>query len=241
MAASETPLHRALKRLALLWAESQGFRIAGLEVAAPTLGGCRLDVAAYRPARGQGSRSADRLGATAIFECKQSRADFLRDSRCAQKIAEQLQKLHERRQVYEESMKLYYPALRECDTLFPEFDGYTFAAAQYEPHEQLLKKIEALGRRLHAETKFSRLLHWKAANLHFVVAEPDIIKPHELPAGWGLLVRREQMLTVEVQAVWQEASDEQRWALLQRIAICGTRAVRQSLQIDGAESPENSL
>jgi hypothetical protein len=235
MGASETPVHLALKRLALLWAQIHGFRIAAPEVAVPSLGGCRLDAAAYRPERGKGSRSADRLGATAIFECKQSRADFLRDSRCAQKITEQLRKLHERRQTYEESMKLYYPALRQCDTLFPELDAYTFAASGYEPYEKLLKKIEALGRRLHAQTKFARLLHWKAANLHYVVAEPGVVKAHELPAGWGLLVRREQTLEVETKAVWQDAPDDQRWALLLRIAMSGTRAVHRNLQIDLAD------
>ncbi|HEY2342300.1 MAG TPA: hypothetical protein VGH90_04680 [Chthoniobacteraceae bacterium] len=232
MAESESALHLDLKRLALAWARTQGFRIAAPEVSAPSLGGCRLDAAAYRPERGKGSGSRERLGATVIFECKQARADFLRDSRSRDQIAERLRKLHERKQTYEESMKLYYPSLRNGDALFPELDSYRFEASGYPPYEKLLAEIALLSRRLHAETKFARLFQWKAANLHYVVAEPGVVKAHELPAGWGLLVQREKSLELQTPAIWQEASDDQRWALLLRIAMSGTRTVHRHLQID---------
>lgn len=226
-------MHLTLKRLALGWAQLQGFRIAASEVSMPTLGGCRLDAAAYRPERGPGSRSVRKLGPTAVFECKQSRADFLKDSRSLERIAARLEKLYERRRTYEESMKLYYPSLRNGETLFPEFDSYRFEASGYEPYEKLLSEIATLSARLHAQTKFDRLLRWKAANLHFVVAETGVAKPHELPAGWGLLIRREKNLELEVPATWQDAPEEHRWALLQRIAMSGTRAVHRLMDGDG--------
>ena len=243
MPSGESSLHLNLKRLALGWAQGQGFRIAAPEVSVPSLGGCRLDAAAYRPARGIGAGKAERLGTTAIFECKQSRPDFLRDSRCQEKIAARLQKLHERKRTYEESMKLYYPSLRNGDTLFPEFDSYRFEASGYPPYDKLRVEIEMLSRRLHAQTKFARLMRWQAANLHYVVAEIGVVKPHELPAGWGLLVRKENALDLEVQAVWQDAAEELRWALLLRIAMSGTRAVHRNLEIalagllGGVEAP----
>ena len=43
----ETPAHRDLKRLALVWAQSNGYRVAAAEVSLPNLR-IRRDVAAYR-------------------------------------------------------------------------------------------------------------------------------------------------------------------------------------------------
>ncbi len=68
----ETAAHLELKRLALLWAQENGYPIAALEVSLPQ---CRYraDVAAYRPQRN------GTLGHTAVFECKQSAPDLRRD------------------------------------------------------------------------------------------------------------------------------------------------------------------
>ena len=96
MPGSESALHRELKRLALAWARQQGYTIAAEEVSVPRLGRCRLDVAAYRPAPAAASREAAgamALGSTAVFECKQSRGDFLRDTACETALRERLAKL----------------------------------------------------------------------------------------------------------------------------------------------------
>ena len=81
----ESPAHFALKRVALEWAQQNGFRIAATEVSLPNRG-VRMDVAAYRPQRiktQKGNRliSCAAVGVTAIFECKVSTPDFRRDSR----------------------------------------------------------------------------------------------------------------------------------------------------------------
>ncbi len=227
---SETGRRRNLKRLALLWAQAQGFHIGSSEASAPALGGCRLDVAAYRPERGPGSLVPMRLGATAIFECKQARPDFIRDSRSATRLAARLQVLHCRREVYEGSMKLWYPSLGAGDALFPDLDSYRFEGAGYQPYKDLLAEIARISSQLHRQTKFDRLARWNAANLHYVVAEPGIVQKHELPAGWGLLIRRDDGLAVEELATWHEASEQHRWALLFRIAQSGARAAHRGLE-----------
>src|SRR5688572_31470886 len=67
---AETESHLRLKRLALLWAQANGYSACAAEVSLPQ---CRYraDVAAYR------SRVRERT-VTAIFECKQALPD-LRD------------------------------------------------------------------------------------------------------------------------------------------------------------------
>src|SRR6266481_1538586 len=155
MSANETPRHRQLKRLALGWARERGFCIAAAEVSVPRLGFCRLDVAAYRPAAAR--QGAVSVGAVAVFECKQSRADFLRDARCEAATLERLEKLQERLQTYEGFLRARYPALCPGEELFPEFEAYRFEAAGYEPYDALRAEIASVTRRLHARTKFSRL------------------------------------------------------------------------------------
>jgi len=64
----ETETHARLKRLALIFAQQQGYSACALEVSLPR---CRYraDVAAYRP-------NTKQIGTTAVFECKQALVDF---------------------------------------------------------------------------------------------------------------------------------------------------------------------
>jgi hypothetical protein len=236
--ASETEAHRTLKRMSLAWAQERGFRIAAAEVSVPTLGRCRLDAAAYRPAFSQERDpltnrriKMPRLGITAVFECKVSRADFLRDARRETIITQRLARLYEQRSLYEASMPGYFPSLRKGESLFPEFDGYRYEEAGFAPYDEIQSEIVLLTRRLHAQTKFDKLLRWQAANLHYLVVEPGVAHPHELPPGWGLLLREESGLRIVTDATWQEAPDHHRWVLLLRIAMCGTRAVNRDLEV----------
>lgn len=228
MAGSETSAHRYLKRLSLAWAAERGFSIAATEVSVPRLGFCRLDVAAYRPAD-TGKEGAPR-GTLAVFECKQSRADFLRDTRCETETLSRLETLSARMQTYEEFLRRHHPTLRNGEELFPEFDSYRFESLGYEPYDELRAEMTALTRRLHLCTKFSRLARWRAANLHYVVAELGVARPCELPAGWGLLVRRDETLDTTAPATWCDISEVNRWKTVLRIAKSATRALVRSLE-----------
>jgi len=50
---------------------------------------------------------------------------------------------------------------------------------------------------------------------------------HELPAGWGWLVRRGSDLELIAKPVWHDADEDQRLELLHRIAVAGTAAVNR--------------
>jgi hypothetical protein len=228
----ETANHTELKRLAINWARANGFGIVATEVSLPHLA-CRVDVAAYRAEntrvcdpRTKRNRSVPTIGATAVFECKQSRSDFLSDSRCAAVLTERLQKLHALRALYEESMQVHMPSLRCSDALFPEFDTFRYEAAGFEPYDYVTSRIRRLAGWLHRQTKFDDLQRWGAANLHFLVADPGVVREHELPTNWGLLVRDGEQLTLKERAVWQEVAEPQRLSVLVRIAQAATR--RQS-------------
>ena len=86
MSRSETDLHSKLKQLAAYWAYERGFRSLAFEVAAPR-SSFRVDVAAYRA-----FRNADATfrpsALVAVFECKQSRSDLLKDNRRRSRLDE---------------------------------------------------------------------------------------------------------------------------------------------------------
>jgi hypothetical protein len=237
----ETRAHRELKRLALRWAQTNGFRIAAAEVSLPNYR-VRMDVAAYQAQRVREMRrnertnaprvvSKARIGATAIFECKASQTDFVRDARSMKAILERLGRLQEKRVKVEEELKIHYPSIRNGDSLFQEYETLNFERPGYERYEKIIGEMRQLSARLHGNTKFDRLAKDGAANLFYIVAEPGVVPLGGLPCGWGLLEREEEALTLRIKPYWHEVAEENRLAFLQRIALAATRCVNREHDI----------
>jgi len=221
----ETEQHKRLKQLALQWARVAGYRIAAQEVTVHEFR-FRIDAAAYKPVawtgqklRAESKEGRSPVGATVIFECKQSRSDFLKDSQIASETAEALARLHARKNLYDEEMKVHYPSLRNGDSLFPELESYRLKDSGWEPYRKLIAQIGLLSTRMHEKTKFDKLSRWGAANVQYLVAEPGVAKPHELPSGWGMLERQGEGLITVVRPQWFDVAEETRLMLLQRIAM----------------------
>jgi hypothetical protein len=217
MASGESNAHQNLKRLAVAWAQQHGYAAVATEVMLPR-SGYRADVAAYR----SGQRGS--IGMTAVFECKQARADFLKDSYSAELSSKRLKELDQRREKLERLLKLHYPSLRSGETLFAEFDSVDLRGMEHKTYRRVLREMRTLQGRLYAKTKFEKLLRYRCANLNHLVVEQGIVAAHEVPVGWGLLVHRDGDLIVEQKPVWQEISERDRLVLLERIANAGTRA-----------------
>jgi len=233
----ETQAHKDLKRLALFWAQRQGFRIAAAEVSLPNHR-VRMDVAAYRPDKVRETRRDERtkktravwkpvIGATAIFECKDSKTDFTRDARSMKATLARLEVLNERKARAEEELRIHYPSIRNGDSLFQEFETLNFERPGYERYEKVMVEMRQLSARLHANTKFDRLAKYAAANLFYVVAEPDLVRPAALPAGWGLLEREGEELVLKSKPIWHEVAEEHRLAFFQMVAAAATRCVNR--------------
>ena len=188
---AETSIHAHLKRLALLWAQAQGYSACALEVSLPH---CRYraDVAAYRP-------KASGLGLTAIFECKQALPDLRRDNCCSVAVRARLETVHRRRQILERNLRVHYPNLRIADSLFPEFDSHDFAAIEHRGYARVLRELNALQNRLFDCTKFEKLLRYRCANLFFLVLPKELFEEREIPVGWGALVESDGAIYVSAQ------------------------------------------
>ncbi|MDQ2823834.1 MAG: hypothetical protein M3R29_00080, partial [Verrucomicrobiota bacterium] len=176
----ETAMHGKLKRLAVLWAQAQGYSACAREVSLPQ---CRYraDVAAYRPER-------NGIGSTAIFECKQALQDLRRHNGCSSATRERLETVYRRRQILEKHLRVHYPALRLADSLFTEFDSHNFTAIEHRGYARVLRELSALQNRLFDCTKFEKLIRYRCANLAFLVLPERLFRESEIPFGWGALI-----------------------------------------------------
>src|SRR5204862_5456542 len=164
----ETEAHLRLKRLALVWAQANGYRACAAEVSLPQ---CRYraDVAAYR------SRLREQT-VTAIFECKQASPDLRRDNCETAETRERLQSLRRRRDILEKHLRVHYPTLRTGDSLFTEYDSHDFDAIGHRGYRRVLRETTALQNRLYGGTKFECLVRYRCANLFFLVLPHDLFR-----------------------------------------------------------------
>ncbi|HKP92940.1 MAG TPA: hypothetical protein VJS88_03515, partial [Chthoniobacterales bacterium] len=153
----ETENHLRLKRLALLWAQANFYTACAAEVSLPQ---CRYraDVAAFR------ARAKERT-VTAIFECKQARADLRRDDCRTRATRERLRAINRRREILEKHLRIHYPTLRTGDSLFAEYDSHDFDAIGHRGYRRVVRESAALQNRLFGGTKFECLVRYRCANL----------------------------------------------------------------------------
>jgi hypothetical protein len=59
---------------------------------------------------------------------------------------------------------------------------------------------------------------YRLANLHYLVAVENLIAPHEVPTGWGLLLKRGDNLELVSPPLWQSIGVEDQLIFLQRIS-----------------------
>jgi hypothetical protein len=214
MPGAESENHCRLKVLALAWAQANGFAICGLEVRVPK-SGYRADVAAC--GRGASAR-------TAVFECKQSRTDLLKDCHGEAVTRARLNDLTERRRTLEALLAVHRPDLRRGEALWPDYDAWDFSTLEHRAYRGVLDELETVQRRVLRGTKFSKMFRYRCADFLYLVIEDGIFAEAEIPAGWGVLVREVEGLRLARAPANLEAAVSQRSALLECIAVAGTRA-----------------
>jgi len=208
----ESAAHRELKQLAVTWARAHRLTLTGTEVRLPR-SSYRADVAAATP------RQLGADAATAVFECKASRADFLRDAAVEVATREKILALTARLDALNRLIGEHRPDLRRGEELFAEFECIDLRGSRHATHATVTKALGAAQVALYEGTKFAKLARWRVANfLYLVMGSAELAADHEVPAGWGLLVRRGDELCCLRPPLRQEVNVEGRIALLERLA-----------------------
>lgn len=207
----ESLSHATLKRLAAEFLLRVGCCASATEVMCP-IARHRVDAAGYaddsvelprcgeralatlwslEAARSGGARprSTRKTPSTVIIECKRSRADFFRDGEDVDSLLAARDRLRARRAEIEEShVKRLEPHLRRSGTaLFPELESWDFASSRLGGYRRALRELRAVDRRLYGHTKFSRLVKYRLADHLLVLSPSGLLRPADLPEGWGLL------------------------------------------------------
>ncbi|HBS28271.1 MAG TPA: hypothetical protein DEB06_02205 [Phycisphaerales bacterium] len=255
----ETPAHRALKDAAARFLIRAGCQAVATEVRCPR-SRYRVDAAGYLDARPvdpgaladdgaalsagtiwAGTIPARRAGRalrceprTAIVECKQSRADFLKDSRETVRLLRRRDALEQRRAQIEDGLiKPREPHLRESGVfLFTELENWAFEHSDSIAYRRVLRSLRRVNEQLYAETKFWLAAQYRLADRLYLLAPAGLIERRELPTGWGLVEcdnprpradPAEPAPWVSVTAPHRPTSPDQRARLLRNIAVAATR------------------
>ncbi len=244
----ETTTHLHLKHLAVGYLQAVGCRAVATEVGCP-IARYRVDVAGYMDreqaetaqwtdaswrARPNGTRKpADPR--TVVIECKQTRSDYLRDCREADRlIAERAELARLQQGIEERRVKMHEPHLRRSGSaLFPELEVWDFEASRLRGYRKVVRRIRRLERRLYGETKFFMIARYRLADRLYLAAPRGMIRRQELPAGWGLLecANRGECLEVTLEAPAMSTRSVHRQRLLRNIAVAASRELLGRLAI----------
>src|SRR5262245_19156742 len=187
----ETAAHHALKRLARAYLRECGCQAVATEVRCP-ISRYRIDVAGYLDSVVVNQATGHRQRCqplTIVIECKQSRADFLRDAEHMARMLQLRERLDQiRRSIEENRIKSLEPQLRcSGSSLFTEMEQWDFAASRLPAYRTVLRRLRRADEKLHGQTKFFLIAHYRLADRLYVASPRGMIQPSELPPGWGLL------------------------------------------------------
>ncbi len=198
----ETRTHCRLANVAVRLLIAEGFTAAAREVLCP-IARFRVDVAGYLGGRRTiGSRAGSLRIATPEFrhdgkpcpqtivvECKQSRADFLRDAASHERLFRMREAVRTRMaQLEERLVKPREPHLRRTGQyLFSELEAWEFFRSRSLGYQRAAARMRAIELRLYGHVKFWTMRRYLLASHMYILAPAGLIRSRELPSGWGLL------------------------------------------------------
>ncbi len=205
----------------------------------------RVDAAGYQDSVRDGQPNHRRRRrcppTTIVIECKQSRADFFRDSEQTEALLARRADLQLIRQSIEEHrVKLEEPHLRRSGSaLFAELEEWDFAASRLPSYRKVLGRLQLVDEKLHGHTKFHLIARYQLADRLYLAAPRGMIRHCEVPPGWGLLECPPQWLDEDqpherqdepaalqttVEAPGLRSRDDHRLRLLRNIAVSASFA-----------------
>ncbi len=204
----ETKRHLQLKDIALAWLRAAGCRAVALEVScpfhryrfdalgwldhadAPAAVAALASMAPSSAMRASSPLQSDPHGPRVIaIECKQSRSDFASDDVDPAELAARKEYLLQRRQVIEElRVKVRETHLKvEGSSLFEELATWEFGHSRIHAYRNVLTQLAAIDAKMGIDTKFAQVARWRAADHLLLMTPAGLLRPREVPAGWGLI------------------------------------------------------
>jgi hypothetical protein len=231
----ETAVHTQLRLASVSALLAGGCCAAACEVRCP-ISRFRVDAAGYldplpkRPGPERISTAFPRSqdARTVIVECKQARADFLRDNRETPRLLARRRELDAARQCLEDRIiRASEPQLRLGGTsLFRELESWEFDRSRLGSYRKIMLELRRVDEALHGQTKFWLLSRYRLADWLYIAAPRGLLALDELPPSWGLMefeFDSPGLMRIRREAEELGASTVRRLRLLRNIAAAATR------------------
>jgi len=211
---AESATHRELKRASVDWLKQMGCDAHALEVKLP-LSNYRVDVAGYRSS----SKMGELPGETFAIECKQSRADFLKDAGIERRAMAEYRTIEKRMSKLQELLAMHLPQCRLNESLFFEYDTFDFCDWRHDGWYRITRRLQILENQLNSGVKFAKIARYGCANYCYLAVDGDVVQSDsEIPMGWGLLRMAGDSLVRAKAPLRLDSKPSARLKLLERIA-----------------------
>jgi hypothetical protein len=125
-------------------------------------------------------------------------------------------------------------------SLFAEMDEWDFPSSKLPEYRRVMRALRRVDRQLHGQTKFWTISRYALADRLYIAAPRGVVRPRELPPGWGLLEASRQamreadpnadlwgrsLLEVRVRSAKFPGRARHRQWLLRNIALAASRSV----------------
>jgi len=221
--------------MACAWLRQQACDAVACEVRLP-LSNFRVDVAGYRAMKGMSAEP----GATFAVECKQSRADFLRDAGKESMIIDKRDGSFRRMERLRGLLSTHLPQCRLQQSLFAEYDTYDFSSWRHATWFKLNAEYLRLARKASLGVKFDKIARFGSARFCYLVVSQNVVRSEsELPLGWGCLEARRGNLALLNNALPLATSVSARLKLLERIARAISRPKLEENEMSGNRAQSN--
>jgi len=156
---------------------------------------------------------------TVVIECKATRADFLSDRADLDRAASEHARLQRRRdRLREQLVRTWEPHLqRTGETLFPETDGWDFERSKLASVRSADRDARLASEALQSQVKFARMTRWRIADRLYLCCPAGMLKPHEVPKGWGLLEHCRGAMRLRRGATHLDSPEPRRWRTVRNV------------------------
>ncbi len=124
---------------------------------------------------------------TVIVEIRHHREKCWPDCGRKNELLPLLRQKKEEKRGIEAVIRKNEPHLKDSDTLFAEYESWSYTESTNKDYPAVCKEIEELEHALYNGSRFEQIRRAKVAEHLYLAVPENSVHPHELADGWGLL------------------------------------------------------
>ncbi len=218
----DSVLFPEIRRALLAWILSQ--KPSGLACSVPVrISKYRADIAAFWSVPGKRKHLTPEM--TVLIEIRDSRDLCWPDCGRKEELLPLLRAEKDRKLHLQAEIRNTEPKLKDSDGLFEDCQHWNYEKSTNRAYHKCLRKIEEIEHSLYKGSRFEQIRRAGVADKLYLAVPENVVHPHELADGWGLLYVSGRNVTLVKEADDWDCSLENRLHLIQNIASAASRDV----------------